>query len=465
MNKLAIIHPEKPSKTVRRAVAFLSEFLLDFTFEYPFCFSENDIIPEDAINIYLGTKENNEKVKELSNVSLNKAEQYNICVKENYILIEGFDDAGTLYGVMDFYNHYLIKQKYYVGIDVDFCFKLEAPLPEFSRISAPDTAERGIWTWGHVIYDYKHFLDNMAKLKMNSIIIWNDFVPFNIQEILDYAHELCIKVILGYPWGWDQRCSEMSLSRLDNMSDEIFAKFEKDYSHLDIDGIYFQSITELNEEYLEGVLVAEAVTNFVNKTSAMFYNKYPDMLIEFGLHATSVKNSLEYIAHTDKRVRIVWEDLGSMPFSYGGAVVENFDETFELALKTAMLRGEDDNFGIVPKSMTCLDWKSFEHPISAQNWGVSSNAMKENRIIRRRKNWRKSLAVWMINGDYALKMFKKLIDAKGGILNINVLVEDGMFEEQIMYQAALFSEMLWDSGADYNELVRDVVIREYVEFV
>ncbi len=461
MSKLAIIHPASPSKTVRRAVAFLSEFLLDFTFEYPVCFSEKDAIPDDTLNIYLGTKKNNKKVYEFSDVSLNKAEQYNICVKENYILIEGFDDAGTLYGVMDFYNHYLIKQKYYGS----FSFKPEAPLPAFSRVSAPDTEERGIWTWGHVIYDYKHFLDNMAKLKMNSIIIWNDFVPFNIQEILDYAHDLCIKVILGYPWGWDQKCKEISLSTLDNMSEEIFEKFEKDYSYLDIDGIYFQSITELNEEHIEGVLVAEAVVNFVNKTSALFYDKYPELLIEFGLHATSVKNRLEYIARTDKRVRIVWEDLGSMPFAYGGAAVENFDETLELALKTATLRGEDDNFGIVPKAMTCLDWSTFQHPLGAQNWGVSSKAMKENRIIRKRKNWRNSLAVWMINGEYALKMFKALIDTKGGNLSINVLIEDGMFEEQITYQAALFSEMLWGSRADYNELVRDVVIREYVEFV
>jgi hypothetical protein len=91
--------------------------------------------------------------------------------------------------------------------------------------------------------------------------------------------------------------------------------------------------------------------------------------------------------------------------------------------------------------------------------------MKENRIIRKRRNWRNSLAVWMINGDYALKMFKALIDVKGGNLSMNVLIEDGMFEEQIMYPAALFSEMLWDSGAEYNDLVRDVVIREYVEFV
>lgn len=461
MKKIAIIHPENPSKAVRRAVAFLSEFILDFTIEYPFCFSDKDIIPEDTLCIYLGTKENNEKIKELSSAVLDRSEQYSISVKSDYILIEGNDDAGILYGVMDFYNHYLIKEKYYFGRT----FNPEAPLPEFSRISAPDTTERGIWTWGHVIYDYKHFLDNMAKLKMNSIIIWNDFVPFNIQEILDYAHELCIKVILGYTWGWDQKCREMSLSRLDNMSEEIFEKYEKDYSHLDIDGIYFQTITELEEEHIEGVLVAEAVTNFVNRTSALFYSKYPELLIEFGLHATSVKTRLEYIARTDKRVRIVWEDLGSMPFAYGGSVVEKFDETLELALKTATLRGDDDNFGIVPKAMTCLDWSQFKHPIGAQNFGVSSKQMKENRVIRKRRSWRNSLAVWLINGEYALKTFRELIKAKNGNLSINVLIEDGMFEEKIMYQAALFSEMIWDSKADYNDLVRGVTVREYVEFV
>ena len=154
-----------------------------------------------------------------------------------------------------------------------------------------------------------------------------------------------------------------------------------------------------------------------------------------------------------------------MPFSYGGAVVENFDETLDLALKTATLRGDDDNYGIVPKAMTCLDWSQFKHPLGPQNWGVSSKEMKENRIIRKRRNWRNSLSVWLINGEYAQKMFKELINAKGGNLSINVLIEDGMFEEQIMYQAALFSEMIWDSSADYSELVRGVTVREYVEFV
>ncbi len=459
MNKIAIIHPEKPNKTICRAVDFLSQFVLDFTLEYPFCFSENVAFDEPYTYIYIGTKENNPWLKERSSCTLTKKEEYSISIKDDTVLIEGYDDAGVLYGVMDFYNKYLIPQRY----EGNKLF--EAPLCEFSLVSSPDVVERGIWTWGHVIYDYKHFLDNMAQLKLNSIIIWNDFVPFNIQEIIEYAHALCIKIILGYSWGWDQRCKEISLSTLNGKSCEIFEKFEKEYSHLDIDGIYFQTVTELNEEFIDGVLVAEAVTNFVNRTSALFYSKYPELLIEFGLHATSVKNRLDVISGVDKRVRIVWEDLGTFPFAYGGEKFKNFDETLTLALKAATLRGADDNYGIVPKSMTCLDWTAFKHPAGAQNIGVSSKAMKENRIIRKRMSWRNSIAGWLVNGEYALKTFRELIKVKNGDLSINVLLEDGMFEEKIMYPIALYSEMLWSSETDYKELVGNVAIREYVEFV
>ena len=48
----------------------------------------------------------------------------------------------------------------------------------------------GIWPWGHVIYDYRGFLDNMKRLGMNSVIIWNDIVPLNSEDVLDYAHSL-----------------------------------------------------------------------------------------------------------------------------------------------------------------------------------------------------------------------------------------------------------------------------------
>jgi hypothetical protein len=464
MNEVAIIYPEKPSATIRRAIDFLSSYIAEFTIDFPLCVSEAEVIPEGVrVPIYIGTKENSKNVFELSDVSLDIAEQYYISVKNRRILIEGYDNKGVLNGVMDFYNKYLLGRKYR-NFKFSVCDLFESDTSDYSLISAPSVSERGIWTWGHVIYDYKRFLDNMAKLKLNSLIIWNDFVPFNIGDIINHAHELGIKIILGYTWGWDQRCREMSLSALSQLEGQIFEKYKKEYAHLDIDGIYFQTITELDDEYIDGVLVADAVTKFVNKTAAVFYQEYPNLLIEFGLHATSVKNKLEYIQKVDPRVRIVWEDLGAMPFSYSSSLTEGYDDTEALVKNISVLRGKNDNFGIVPKSLTCLDWSTFRHPEASQNIGVSTDALKENRIIRKRKSWRVAVAGWLANGELAQRMIKELCSLKGTSFSVNSLLEDGMFEEQIMYPIALFSEMLWNPEEDYRELVRSVSLRDYVRF-
>ena len=45
------------------------------------------------------------------------------------------------------------------------------------------------------MYDYRGFFENMARLKLNEIIIWNDYAPTNGREIVAYAHSLGIRVI------------------------------------------------------------------------------------------------------------------------------------------------------------------------------------------------------------------------------------------------------------------------------
>ena len=44
------------------------------------------------------------------------------------------------------------------------------------------------------------------------------------------------------------------------------------------------------------------------------------------------------------------------------------------------------------------------------------------------------------------------------------LVEDGMFEENIMYPVALYSEMLWGYDGSIKDLTRSVALRSYVRF-
>lgn len=118
----------------------------------------------------------------------------------------------------------------------------------------------GIWSWGHVIYDYRGFLDNMKRLGMNSVIIWNDIVPLNSEDVLDYAHSLGIKVIWGFAWGWVDKCGEnvksIDAEALQKLSDDIADTFAGDYQRISPDGIYFQSFTELGSDSINGVSVA-----------------------------------------------------------------------------------------------------------------------------------------------------------------------------------------------------------------
>jgi hypothetical protein len=315
-----------------------------------------------------------------------------------------------------------------------------------------------------VIYDYRGYLDHMMKLKMNRVIIWNDFVPTNALDIIAYAHARNIKVIWGFAWLWDTDCNLVDIRNLDDYAERIFQKYEAEYASVGGDGIYFQTFTELNKDHIDGVCIAEAATGFVNRTASLFYTRYPDMEIQFGLHATSVKNKLEFIKNVDPRIRIVWENCGAFPFSYIPSDVGEFDKTKEFIQEIALLRGKNDRFGVVTKGLVKLDWSQFEHQKATHCLGVSSEIMKRNRIERKRRIWRYIQAEWLVHADKAYEMVKEMYCLKNGDLGIFALVEDGMFEENIMYPVALYSEMLWDCNTDKDSLIRNVALRSYVSF-
>lgn len=465
MKKTVIVYGALDTAVQKRALEELTAIILDYTLDYPICekFSE-DIDKENARLIYIGTKQNNPYIDKNSKFEILKPESYGIEVKNDTVIIEGFDDAGVLYGVLDFYNKYVVnfeypeKIKYWVNV-----FEADS-LPDFELTSSPTTQRRGLWTWGHVIYDYRDYLHNMMKLKMNEVIIWNDFAPANAKEIVEYAHTCNIKVIWGFAWLWDVHCDVVDLKKLEGEPEKIFAKYEHEYADKAGDGIYFQTFTELDGDNIGGVMIAEAAMNFVNKTAALFYEKYPDLEIQFGLHATSVKNKLEFIAGVDQRIRIVWENCGAFPFAWIPACIGDFEETKEFVGKIANLRGEDDKFGVVTKGLVMLDWSNFKHLKGPQCIGVSSELVKKNRIERKSRIWRYIQSGWMINSDKVHEMIQKMCHLKKGSLSAYALVEDGMFEENIMYPVAIYSEMLWNCDEDLKVIMKEVALRAYVTF-
>ena len=465
MKPVAVIFGNRISEIQKRAVEELSKTLLDYTFEYPVCREyEEDVDMSGYIRIYLGTKENHRYIRDHSQKELTVPEEYCIKVEKDHAIIEGYDDAGVLYGAIDFYNKYILKyERPDTGASwLNALGKDELPCFEYS--SSPSVAERGLWTWGHVIYDYRGYIDHMMKLKMNSLIIWNDFAPVNARDIVNYAHARSIKVIWGFSWLWDTRCDRTDLRNLDGYAETILAKYESEYADLEVDGIYFQTFTELKKDRIDGVLIAKAAAEFVNETAARFYEKYPELEIQFGLHATSVKNSLEFIKTVDPRIRIVWEDCGAFPFSYDPNDVSDFDETMAFIDTVAQLRGANDRFGVVTKGLVNLDWSKFEYAEGAYCLGVSSEAMRRSRLEQKRKIWRYIQSGWLRHSDKAYEAVRDMCRAKNEDLHIYALVEDGMFEENIMYPVALYAEMLWDCERGLDQLIWEVSLRNYVTF-
>ena len=465
MKPFAVIYGSCISEIQKRAVEELSKTLLDYAMEYPVCREYEDGADLSGYTrIYLGTKESHRYIREHSPWALTRAEEYGIKVEKDLAIIEGYDDAGVLYGAIDFYNRYILKHE---RPDVGMCW-LNAEegdgLPCFEYASSPCVAERGLWTWGHVIYDYRGYIDHMMKLKMNSLIIWNDFAPVNARDIVSYAHARNVKVIWGFSWLWDTSCERADLAHLGEYAEKILATFESEYAALGVDGIYFQTFTELKRDRIGDVLIAKAAAEFVNQTAARFYERYPSLEIQFGLHATSVKNSLEWIETVDPRIRIVWEDCGAFPFSYDPCDLSDLEETKAFVGRVARLRGADDRFGAVTKGLINLDWKKFNHAEGAYCPGVSSESMRQSRAEQKRKIWRYIQSGWLRYSDKAYEAVRDMCRAKNGDLNIYALVEDGMFEESIMYPVALYSEMLWDCERDLDELIQEVARRSDVTF-
>lgn len=304
--------------------------------------------------------------------------------------------------------------------------------------------ETGIWTWGHVIYDYKGFFKNMKSLKMNKITIWNDFAPLNAKEIIEEAHKNGISVVWGFAWGWDTDCRSIAESlkenRINDIRESVVSVFNEQYKDIAADGIYFQSFTELDRREAGEKSIAEYAVELVNSTADELLKSFPWLNIEFGLHATSVKEDLDVIARTDSRIKIIWEDLGAFPFSYDPFEIEDFEKTYELTKKVINLRGDKEKCGFITKGMTKLDWSAFKHASGPLVIGESDREFIKKRQLEKDPFWQNITEGWRKNKGCAEKMFD-LFKSSKNVVSVQSLTEDGMFENEIKEPVISFSKM------------------------
>jgi hypothetical protein len=304
----------------------------------------------------------------------------------------------------------------------------------------------------------------MARLKLNQLILWNDFLPVNAKEVIEYAHGYGIEILFGYAWGWIDGCytlTDISDETLKELKGQIIRHYEENYANLGCDGIYFQSFTERKDEYIGGRLIAEAVTTLVNDTANTLLEKYPKLKLQFGLHATSVKNRLDEIAKVDKRVEILWEDCGVFPYSYFPEVAneESFEEAKEFTKKILALRG-DAPVGLVFKGVMMLDWTKFVYQNGPFVLGNNASAIVERDQRVREGAWRIFSAEWMQYGDYARRMIEFIQENAIGAVNFCIA---GTFDGGIYFPQAVLSQMIRTLDSDYGKTMKKVARRDYVK--
>ena len=422
---------------------------------------------EDNI-IFIGTRETNNYIKDLILEDSIPKNGYLLKVMDNpynkgkqIIIIAGIDDINTFYGAVEFSSDYIAFSKQRKDHQPYFRKLFLEKMPDYEISSSPDILNRGLWTWGHSIYDYKKYIDNMALLKLNQLIIWNDYAPVNARQVVDYAHENGIKIIWGYSWGWGEKINISEKEELDRWADLAVKKYEEDYYTLGGDGIYFQSFTETLSETKDGKLIGEAVSEWVNVIGSRILDKYPDLYIQFGLHATSVKNQLEYISKIDKRISIIWEDCGAFPYQYLPKHIENFEDTVDFTDKIIQLR-EDAEVGVVLKGQICLDWSNFEHQKGPFILGMNDKTVITKLMNEKKEIWHHIQSYWFKNGQLCQDIIRKLSIQTNKEAVIAALVEDGLFEENIWLPVALYAQLLWDVNTPYYDTLCLVSQRDNV---
>lgn len=371
------------------------------------------------------------------------------------VVLAGDTPAAVVWAVADFIDDGLAALAVEEWDGLRYRSKIfERPaLGVYESRRAPRTPVRSVFTWAHVIDDYRAYFRNLARLKINEVILWNNRPPVNAREISDYARSWGVAVLWGYAWGWTTNCTQVDFAHLGQMEDDIVREWREVWKPLGGDGIYFQSFTELGASSIDGHPVAETVVGLVNRVTKRIRAEAPSERIVFGLHASSVKRHLAEIDKTDPSVEIYWEDCGGWPFNYG----KRFDVAAHNALTDRIL-AEDRDIALVLKCMLVQDWKRFAYQAGPYVLGCASEATKAEDERTADELWRPYLADWQARGKVAYDVVRRVQAARPdrpAALNMAVNLNG-----KIRFPAALVAELFWSADEPYDQIVNRVLRRK-----
>ena len=373
-------------------------------------------------------------------------------------VIQGADDAGVQNGVADFLNLYVYGEARYTGYIYNGRKKLFLEeMPAFEKKSAPLIQNRGLWTWGHVIGDYRGYIDNMARWKMNTLIIWNDHAPLNAADVVRYAHERGVRIVWGYSWCWGEKVDPTSREDLAYWKKRVVEVYEREYAPLGGDGVYFQTFTETSEQDMGGRSIADMAVEWVNEMSGALLERHPGLWLQFGLHASSIRDRAHVMANIDPRITIVWEDAGEFPYSYEPALQAGADQTRAYNQQLLALRGEEERFGAVLKGFALINWVTeFEHQQGPYMMGTWPKAKLDAWAQDKKYYFDYARSYWFEHAEKLRDLVRDCAAANIAECTLTALVEDSAWEVCQWQAVCLFAEILWN-GDDTTEAIRRVV--------
>ncbi|MDD4849111.1 MAG: hypothetical protein PHO10_00260 [Gemmiger sp.] len=376
------------------------------------------------------------------------------------VILAGKEPAAVYYAASEWMNCYLPAAHLTGGHEPYFQALWENPLRPYEHATSPACRVRGIWTWGHCIYNIENFAKTMAGLRLNEVTLWNDYAPLNLAQAVECFHSYGIRVILGYSWGWGETVNVASEEELTHWKQRAAQIYATEYADVKADGIYTQLFTETTEDTLCGVPIADAVVHWVNTISEELQNQNPGLYIQFGLHATSVKNRLAPLQQVRPNVDIIWEDCGAFPYAYLPGETDGLKETLQLTDAVCALR-PGCGCGAILKGQICLNWSRFEHQKGPFIMGCRSAESQKKCFQQVKELWRYVQSEWIQNGEACREVIARFAAQDG---KLYALVEDGLLEAGAWLPTALYAQMLWQPGRPFSEQLAAVCRRADVIF-
>ena len=385
----------------------------------------------------------------------------------NVAVIAGSDARNVLWGAVDFVDDAMTALRPFRGnglkyaVDPFYVGELwENPEGKKGRVNpyesrrSPKTKIRSVFTWGHPIDDFREYVRNLARMRINRVYLWNNEPPMNAREVVDYAHSWGIDVFWGFEWGWGTSREKTAEQPNGIIVDRVLARWRDTWSKLPGDGIYFQTFTEMTTKVLGGEPVAHKAVRCVNEIASRILAERPDLRIVFGLHATSVRDHLDEIALTDPRLEILWEDTGAFPFGYWVETSPEIDDVFNRRL----IEDERHGVGIVFKWLMIQDWNHFTYQQGPYLLGVTSRRTYEDDVRIQSELWQNFTVDWAAKGARAHEIVR-MIQSRGPGVELNMAAQ---LNGPIHYPAALTAELFWSADEPYETIRNRVLERRCV---